>query len=267
MILSGRPSFLDWTTRLPRASHLGPQTLAVPRAARPHPRLVPHAARLPPWPRSIRLSIVGNLELRASVKICVNEHPLGAASRWAHVATVYFMRFRCMLHMFIWMLQSRSDVAYVAMTIHVCCKCFIWMLHWLYTCVASVCFKCFSCFKRMLRVFYLYVAYVAVVIHIGCKCFICFEHILQQMLYITSVPWACAERKRWQRWSPRAQRSPHARQPPRACVSGLCIRSIECTSTWDMHTHGTGTGTGTMSNVRGAGGAGPACAIAAAARG
>jgi hypothetical protein len=40
------------------------------------------------------------------------------------------------------------------------------MLQWLYTYVASVCFKCFSCFRRMLQVFYLDVAYVAVAIHI-----------------------------------------------------------------------------------------------------
>jgi hypothetical protein len=43
------------------------------------------------------------------------------------------------------------------------------MLHWLYTYVASVCFKCFSCFKRVLQVFYLDVAYVVMAIHICCK--------------------------------------------------------------------------------------------------
>jgi hypothetical protein len=50
------------------------------------------------------------------------------------------------------------------------------MLHWLYTYVASVCFKCFNCFKRMLQMFCLDVAYVAVPIHICCK------HILQVFL-------------------------------------------------------------------------------------
>jgi hypothetical protein len=67
--------------------------------------------------------------------------------------------------------KSRSGVAYVAMTIHVYCKymfqmyvasVFIWMLHWLYTYVVSVCFKYLSCFKHMLQVFYLDVAYIAV---------------------------------------------------------------------------------------------------------
>ena len=46
------------------------------------------------------------------------------------------------------------DIAYVALAIHVCCKCFIWMLHMLqcpYTYVASVCCKCFINFGRMLQ--------------------------------------------------------------------------------------------------------------------
>jgi hypothetical protein len=95
---------------------------------------------------------------------------LGVASRWAYVVTVCFMRFRCMLHMFLsGCCKIRSSVAYVAMTMHlcckmyvstvsavsnVCCKCFImtlYTLHWLYTYIASVCFKWF---KRMLQMFY-----------------------------------------------------------------------------------------------------------------
>jgi hypothetical protein len=46
------------------------------------------------------------------------------------------------------------NVVYVAMAIHICCKCM---------------FKRFSCFKHMLQVFYLDVAYVAMAIHLGCK--------------------------------------------------------------------------------------------------
>jgi hypothetical protein len=38
------------------------------------------------------------------------------------------------------------EVAYVVMAIHVCCKCFIWMLHMLQAYVS----KCFICFRRML---------------------------------------------------------------------------------------------------------------------
>jgi hypothetical protein len=79
----------------------------------------------------------------------------GTTSRWAHVAIICFMRFKCMLHMFY------LDVAKVDLVLH--------MLQWLYTYVASVCFKCFSCFKRILQVFYLDVAYVALALHVCCK--------------------------------------------------------------------------------------------------
>jgi hypothetical protein len=82
------------------------------------------------------------------------------------VATVCFIRFRCMLHMF------HLDVTKVNLVLHmlqvyvssvsavsnICCKCFIlmlYMLQWLYTYVANVCFKCFTYFGRMLQVFYL----------------------------------------------------------------------------------------------------------------
>jgi hypothetical protein len=60
-----------------------------------------------------------------------------AASRWVRVATVCFMRFRCILHMF------HLDVTKVDLVLLI--------LPWLYTCVASVCFKCFSCFKCTLQ--------------------------------------------------------------------------------------------------------------------
>jgi hypothetical protein len=61
---------------------------------------------------------------------------------------------------------------YVAYVSSGCCKSRsgVALLQWLYTCVASVCFKYFSCFKRMLQVFHLDVAYVAVTIHVCCKC-------------------------------------------------------------------------------------------------
>jgi len=45
----------------------------------------------------------------------------------------------------------------------------LYMSQWLYTYVASVCFKYFSCFKRMLQVFYLDIAYAAVAILVCCK--------------------------------------------------------------------------------------------------
>ena len=111
---------------------------------------------------------------------------------------------------------------------NVCCKCFIYMLHmlhWIYTYVASVCFKYFIYFRRMLQVFiwmmcmfqwlYTYVASVYSVSSVSdicykcfiwilhilqllykyvasvcCKCFIylSLRRILQQMLYVASVP-------------------------------------------------------------------------------
>ena len=74
------------------------------------------------------------------------------------------MRFRHMLYMFY------LDVAKVDLVLHI--------LKWLYTYVASVCFKYFSCFKRMLQVFYLNVAYVAVAIPICCKRMFQIFHVL-----------------------------------------------------------------------------------------
>ena len=47
------------------------------------------------------------------------------------------------------------NVAYVAMAIHICCKCLFQMFHLF--------------FIRMLQMFYLDVAYVALAIHICCK--------------------------------------------------------------------------------------------------
>jgi hypothetical protein len=61
-----------------------------------------------------------------------------------------------MLHLF------HLDVTKADLVLH--------MLQWLYTCVASVCFKCFSSFKRMLQVFDLDVTYIAVAIYACCKC-------------------------------------------------------------------------------------------------
>jgi hypothetical protein len=81
-----------------------------------------------------------------------------------------FMCFICMLQVF------HVDVAYVAMVIHVCCKCivlnvlavsdvcckcFIWVLHMFHSYVASI-------FIRMLHMFHTYAASVS------SRCCICF---------------------------------------------------------------------------------------------
>jgi hypothetical protein len=52
------------------------------------------------------------------------------------------------------------DVSKVDLLLH--------MLQWLYTYVASECFKYFICFKHMLQLSY--VVYVLMVIHVCCKC-------------------------------------------------------------------------------------------------
>jgi hypothetical protein len=146
--------------------------------------------------------------------------------------------------------KSRSGVAYVAMTIHVCYKCMFQMfpLFQIYvTSVLSRCcicctaihvcckciFKCFSGFKRMLQVFYLDVAYIANVCY---KCFICFGRMLQQMLYVASVSWVVAARGRRRRWSPRAKWSLRAygiwigrnsRSEAQNCIHGRGSRRVE----------------------------------------
>jgi hypothetical protein len=68
---------------------------------------------------------------------------------------VFQMHVSNILSVFIRILQVLNlDVAYVALAIHVCCKCIL---------------QYFNCFERMLQVFYLDVAYVAVPIHKCCK--------------------------------------------------------------------------------------------------
>jgi hypothetical protein len=94
------------------------------------------------------------------------------------------MRFTCMLHMFNQDVASRSSVAYVAITIHVCCKCMFQLFQTYVTIVLSVCCICCTGYARMLQVyfsnvlavsnvcskcFYVDVKYVAVPIHIFCK--------------------------------------------------------------------------------------------------
>jgi hypothetical protein len=73
-----------------------------------------------------------------------------------HVASVYFMCFRCfrvMLQMFY---------------VHVIKVDRLHMLQRLYTYVSIVCSKYFICFRRMLQVFHVDVAYIS-------KCFRCFH--------------------------------------------------------------------------------------------
>jgi hypothetical protein len=137
--------------------HLDASTGMEPSYAMPHAG--PISCRAPCLCLTSHVVHTSCLALRAAhashcalLRQCQQAFIGAAVSRWAHVATVYFMRFRYMLHM---------DVIKVDLVLH--------MLKWLCTCVASICFKCFSYFKRMLQVFHLDVAYVVVAIHVRCK--------------------------------------------------------------------------------------------------
>jgi hypothetical protein len=70
-----------------------------------------------------------------------------------------------------WCKKVDLDVAYVAMAIHVCCKCLFKMFHLLQTYVASVLSECYICCSG-----YTYVAGLC------SKCFICFRRMLQEVL-------------------------------------------------------------------------------------
>jgi hypothetical protein len=164
-------------------------------------------------------------DLRAGVELRVNEPPLGGNKQ---MITCY----NCMFHAFQMYVayvsfgccKRRSSVVYVAMFIHVCCKCMFQMFQlrrmlqvvYLYAAYVALAiharYKCmFSnvsvVFKCMLQVFYLDVVYVAVAIHVCCKCmfsnvsavsnvcckcFIWMLHMLQwSYTYVTNVCSKC----------------------------------------------------------------------------
>ena len=93
-----------------------------------------------------------------------------------------------MLHVFyIYDVKLNWDVAYVAIAIHVYCKCMFQMCHLFFIRMFQVClFGCCICFIHMLQVFYLDVAYVlqcfsggfASVSDTCLKCFICMLQVL-----------------------------------------------------------------------------------------
>jgi hypothetical protein len=92
--------------------------------------------------------------------------------------------------------KSRSSIVYVAMTVHVCCKCMFQIFQLFKTYVASVlsrccicctnctrkCCICCTCYTRMLQV---YVSNISVVSNACCKCFIWMLHILKA--YVVNV--------------------------------------------------------------------------------
>ena len=57
--------------------------------------------------------------------------------------------------------KVERDVAYVVMTIHVCCKRLFQMFHLFFKRMLQLCLSgCYICFTHMLQVFYLNIAYI-----------------------------------------------------------------------------------------------------------
>jgi hypothetical protein len=111
------------------------------------------------------------------------------------------------------MLQSRSGVAYIAMAIHMYCKCMFQMVQPFKTYIATVSSECCICcsgYTRMLQVCFsnasvvssrccicccsytrmlqVYVVNVSPISHVRCKCFIWI------LLYIAMVIYICCKR-------------------------------------------------------------------------
>jgi hypothetical protein len=92
----------------------------------------------------------------------------------AHVAIVIHVCFKC----FVWMLQKSIRMLYI----HACCKRMFQLFHVFHTYVANVLSGCYICFAmpptcfhvffRCLQVFYMYVTSVLPVLDVCCKCFI-----------------------------------------------------------------------------------------------
>jgi hypothetical protein len=67
-----------------------------------------------------------------------------------HRAPYVFMRFRCMFHLVLHVYHL--DVTYVALTIHICCKCMFKMFHLFQMYAASVLSVCFICCNVYTRI-------------------------------------------------------------------------------------------------------------------
>jgi hypothetical protein len=94
---------------------------------------------------------------------CSTRPPICQGLLKAHIASVCFKCFRCILQVFhMHVVKVDLYVAYVAMTIHVCCK----RLFQMFYLFSDVCCKCvymdIACISHlyMLQMFYLDVAYV-----------------------------------------------------------------------------------------------------------
>jgi hypothetical protein len=168
MLLSGRPSIRrdEPASRRAPTARAGPasccvalrlarshRTCLASRATHPacasHAQLVPRAA--PPAPRTV-LPRAALTSLHWAV-----------TSTGAHVATVCFVCFRCILHMF-YLNFAKVDLVlhmlqwlytYVSAISNIYCKCLSGCYIYCsgYTCMLCVCFKCFTCFRPMLQCF------------------------------------------------------------------------------------------------------------------
>jgi hypothetical protein len=170
-ITVGHPSVR--TAHPARATHPRPRGFSTATVPLADSCLLPRpcSIRLPrPLPRFVFADELHTSDLCFGVELRVNELLFTqAASRWAYVDTMFHVSKMYVACVPSRCYKSRSDVAYVAMAIHVCYKCIFQMFQLFQTYVASVCSKCFSCFRRMLQV---YVLNVSVVSDVCCKCFI-----------------------------------------------------------------------------------------------
>ena len=177
MLSTECPSSPMGRTHLPRASLLARPTRASCLVS--HPRLMPHAvccSRLaPPAPRALHYApphLAPPVRTRAMHSRgptsalwhrapCQRQAPrqrasIGGSKKMSTCCNRVFHAFQMyVVYVLSGCCKNRSGVAYVAMTIHVCCKYMFLM---------------FQPFQMMLQVFYLDITYVALAIHVYCKC-------------------------------------------------------------------------------------------------
>jgi hypothetical protein len=155
-------------------------TLLAPHAVRPCTLRLARSHRTHLAPRAPRASHL-MLRTRPAPRAVSTSLHWAATSRWAHVATLCFIRFRYMLHMF------HLNVAKVDLVLHI--------LQWLYTYVASVCFKCFNYFKtNVVNVLFGYCICCCGYIYVASVCsksFTCFRPMLQvfnlDVAYVSNI--------------------------------------------------------------------------------
>jgi hypothetical protein len=138
--------------------------------------LTPHTALRRTWCLLLGLALCTTevrpprrgIELRASVKLHWGGQQVDEHKFQPYVSCVLNVCSIC----FIWICKSRFGVAYVAMTIHVCCKCMFQMFQLFQTDIVSVLSGCCICCTGSTRMLQVYVLNVSSVSNVCCKCFI-----------------------------------------------------------------------------------------------